>query len=223
MILTLDNLDGDSIYECVMRRASSFFKFSKVEEEQLATSLPRALARLEACLAGNSGRYYGVTESEVHFDVLNTDHFCTFLYFLANELHRQNPASQAQTKISYLNKILHGIDLFHFIELPSVFKLGHPVGTVLGRATYGENLSITQGVTIGSNRGKYPVIGHDVSIHPGAMILGNCNIGPRVRIAAGSLILDRDIPSDSLVVGRHPNLRIIPLEISIPESNRAAT
>lgn len=217
MRLTVDNLDGDSILECVLRRGASFFKFSELEEEQISASLPRSLSRLEACLAGNSGKYYGVVQGEVHFDVLNTDHFCTFLYFLANEMHLRNPASQAQTKLSYLNKILHGIDLFHFIELPSVFKLGHPVGTVLGRASYGENLSITQGVTVGNNCGKYPVIGDHVTIHPGAMILGNCNIGPRVRIGAGSFVLDTDIPSDSLVVGRHPNVRIIPLGATLPE------
>ena len=43
-------------------------------------------------------------------------------------------------KIYYLNKILHSVDIYHEVELPSTFFLEHPVGTVLGRAKYQDGL-----------------------------------------------------------------------------------
>jgi serine O-acetyltransferase len=35
-------------------------------------------------------------------------------------------------RIYYLNKALNGLDLFYEVEMPDVFYLDHPVGTVIG-------------------------------------------------------------------------------------------
>ena len=55
--------------------------------------------------------------------------------------------------IYYLNKILHSIDCYFEIKLPTKFGVEHPLGSVLGRASYSEGLFIYQGCTIGGNKG----------------------------------------------------------------------
>ena len=40
------------------------------------------------------------------------------------------------------NRIQHSIDLFYEVDLPQHVMYVHPVGTVLGRATYGDYLCV---------------------------------------------------------------------------------
>lgn len=41
-------------------------------------------------------------------------------------------------KIYYLNKMMNSVDLFYEIELPMHFGLEHPLGTIMGRAKFGD-------------------------------------------------------------------------------------
>ena len=41
-------------------------------------------------------------------------------------------------KLYYLNKMMNGVDLYHQIELPAVWGCEHPMGSIMGRATFGE-------------------------------------------------------------------------------------
>lgn len=92
--------------------------------------------------------------------------------------------------------------------MPAVFYLDHPVGSVLGRAAYGELFSFSQNCTVGNNKGIYPTIGRNVRMMSGAKILGNCHIGDNVMFSANAYIKDVDIPSCSLVFGSDRNLVI---------------
>lgn len=64
---------------------------------------------------------------------------------------------------------MHSVDWYYEIELPDHFMVEHPVGSVLGRATYGDYMYIYQGVTIGGNISlnegnvAYPVLGENVT------------------------------------------------------------
>ena len=94
----------------------------------------------------------------------------TFLYTLANELYRNGMSSTLSDKLYYLNKTMNGLDMFYAIELPEVWSAEHPVGSVLGRAQYGEGFFFYQGCTVGGNRGKdgvlsYPSIGRNVRMY----------------------------------------------------------
>ena len=51
------------------------------------------------------------------------------------------------------------------------------------------------------------------------MILGNCDIGENVTMAAYSMVIDTKIPADSIVVGRYPNHRIIANKASNIDEN----
>jgi serine O-acetyltransferase len=103
---------------------------------------------------------------------------------------------------------LNAVDLYYEVVLPRIFYLDHPVGTVLGRAVYGDYFSFTQNCSVGHNKGVYPVIGENVRMMPGSMILGRSRIGDNVIVSANTYIKDTDIPSCSVVFGSSPNLII---------------
>jgi serine O-acetyltransferase len=79
-------------------------------------------------------------------------------------------------------------------------RLAHPGALwVHHRARIGANCNIHQGVSIGENRGKVPVIGDDVWIYPLAMVLG-VNVGNRAAILAGAVVT-KPVPDDAVVGG----------------------
>jgi len=104
--------------------------------------------------------------------------------------------------------VMNGCDLFYEIGLPRFFHLDHPVGSVMGRAKYGEGFSFGQNCTVGNNRGIYPVLGENVRMCANSSIIGNCNIGDNVIIGANSGVKDENIPDNSLVFGYSPHLII---------------
>lgn len=83
----------------------------------------------------------------------------------------------------------------------------------MGRAKYGDGFFFYQGCTVGGTDGKngeiyYPVLGENVQMFANSSILGRCNVGNNVKIGAGTLIKNEDIPSDSIVFGQSPHLII---------------
>ena len=77
-----------------------------------------------------------IWENNPELDVLNSTKYPIFLYKLSRELYLNNEIKGA-TKIFYLNKILHSIDLFYEIDLKENFLLGHTIGSVFCKAQYG--------------------------------------------------------------------------------------
>lgn len=108
---------------------------------------------------------------------------------------------------------MNACDLYYEIALPDIFMLDHPVGSVMGRATYGNYFSFGQNCSVGNNKGIFPAIGEYVKMSANSMILGNSNIGDNVTIAAGACVKDQDIPQNSLVFGSSPNLIIKPKKV----------
>lgn len=103
---------------------------------------------------------------------------------------------------------MNGCDLYHEVDLPDYFTLDHPVGSVMGRAEYGEGFSFGQNCTVGNNRGIYPIIGRNVRMCANSSIIGNCHIGNNVTIGANSGVKDEDVPDNCIVFGYSPNLII---------------
>lgn len=85
------------------------------------------------------------------------------------------------------------------------FYIGH-FGTIVinAKAVLGRNCNIAHNVTIGqANRGKhkgYPVIGDQVWIGTGAVVVGNIHVGSNVLIAPNSFV-NTDVPPNSIVIG----------------------
>lgn len=153
-----------------------------------------------------------VIPTSTPFTLPNTASF----YIFSQTIFRQEPSHRSLAdRIYYLNKSLNAIDLFYEVEMSDIFHLDHPVGTVLGRATYGDHFSCGQNCTVGNNRGIYPTMGFNVKLLSGSMLIGNCQVGDNVILAANTYvkdcdIQDCDIPSYSIVFGNTPNLTIKP-------------
>ena len=107
---------------------------------------------------------------------------------------------------------MHANDWFYAIDLPTHFHCEHPLGSVLGRATYGDYFFVYQGTTVGGNRSKgklfYPMIGTNVILYANATILGNTNIGNNVVVSADSFLINETIPDNCIVFGKSPNISI---------------
>ncbi|WP_374943855.1 hypothetical protein [Sphingomonas sp.] len=172
----------------------------KLSPDALMQAVPHALARLEHCFQAVDNKYF-FDGTDAVFDHLHGDQYCMWLYLLANELHRQRGVTSACSKLFLLNKALHGCDIYYEVELPSIFLLVHPLGTVLGRGVYSDYFVSYQRVGVGSNHDVYPCFGRHVTLRPGAAVLGAATIGEMCQIATESLVLDRDVPAHSLYIG----------------------
>ncbi|MEH2069227.1 MAG: serine O-acetyltransferase [Nostoc sp.] len=107
--------------------------------------------------------------------------------------------------ISHLSRFFTGIEIHPGALIGKGVFIDHGMGVVIGEtAIVGDYALIYQGVTLGGTgkeTGKrHPTIGSHVVVGAGAKVLGNIQIGDRVRIGAGSVVL-RDVPSNTTVVG----------------------
>lgn len=171
-----------------------------VRADDLRSAVDVALARLDHCFSHVDNKYFFDGETTV-FNHLHGDQYAMWLYVLANELHRQGAPASTCSKLFLLNKALHGLDAFYEVELPSVFLLVHPLGTVLGRGRYSDFFVAYQRCGVGSNHDIYPTFGKHVTLRPGSAVLGACTVGDGCQIATESLLLDRDLPDNTLYIG----------------------
>lgn len=104
---------------------------------------------------------------------------------------------------------MNGVDWYHKVKLPIHFFSEHPLGSVLGNASYGDYLFVYQGTTVGGNRNngtiKYPILGNNVLMYANATILGDSHIGNNVIIGADAYLLNATVPDNCLVFGKSPN------------------
>lgn len=141
---------------------------------------------------------------------LHSVQWAVFLYKFSYLLFLDGHEKLA-SQVYYLNKIMHSNDWFYEVELPMHFYAEHPLGSVLGRAKYGDYFFIYQGCTVGGNRGGYPEIGKHVLMFSDSKILGLSKIGDNVIVSANTYIKDEDVPSNVIVFGQSPNLCFKPL------------
>jgi len=107
--------------------------------------------------------------------------------------------------ISYLTRIITGIEIHPGARIGRRFFIDHGEGVVIGATTIvGDDVLIYQQVTLGGTgkeQGKrHPTLGNNVIVGAGAKVLGNITIGDYVRIGAGSVVIE-DVPEYSTVVG----------------------
>ena len=76
----------------------------------------------------------------------------------------------------------------------------HGYSTVVCASKIGKNFHVNQCVNIVWNKDKQCVIGNNVTVCAGAIIVGGVHIGNNVTIGAGAVVI-RDIPDNCTVVG----------------------
>lgn len=207
--------DSGSILKQLIRQLEGFFILPKSEIDFLQEQLASALSKLEQNLKCTINRY-NWKDAEVYFSPYNSMQYLSFLYEFSRLARTENRSALAD-KLYYLNKIMNGIDIYHSVDLCLGYHFDHPLGTVLGRATYSNYFKAIQGCTVGNNMGIYPKIGECVSMLAHSSIIGNCTIGSNVLVGANTVIKDEDIPDNSVVLGHSPHLKILPLTTEVKD------
>ena len=191
------NLDPDQLAAYVRRQLLNLLPMNEGPDSRLIeVHLPAALARLERCIAGVKIWKPG------QFDVLHSSQYCIFLYYLANTIWRTDQSADICTRLFLLNKALNGIDCFYEVELPEVFFIGHSVGIVLAKATYGNYLVLYQNSTVGKNHGVAPVLEDRVVLYPNTAVIGRCRIGGGSLISQGVSVVNQNTPANSAVFAK---------------------
>lgn len=203
-------ISDDQIIQLLIHQLYNFFKVSKTEKKEIQKLFPVVMKRTESCFFRNSNKYFHKEVngfSTVCFNPFNSVQYCMFLYLYSRVVYENNGDCILADKIYYLNKTLNGCDLFYAIELPNFWGCEHPLGSVLGRAKYGNGFFFYQGCTVGGNKKlQYPIIGENVRMFAHSQIIGNAHVGDNVLIGADCTIKDQDVPANSLVFGSSPNL-----------------
>jgi serine O-acetyltransferase len=127
-----------------------------------------------------------------------------FLHRIAHWLYKQQVPIFPRF-LAHLTRFFTGIEIHPGATLGKGVFIDHGMGVVIGEtAIVGEYTLIYQGVTLGGTgkeQGKrHPTLGQHVVVGAGAKVLGNIQVGDRVRIGASSIVL-RDVPSTCTVVG----------------------
>lgn len=146
-------------------------------------------------------RYYGANDGCLKIimkAIFSTNHCFRYLFWLRLSAHLH---------FGIIRYIHHRLSIKYNIQIPSKTRIGyglyigHGVGIVInGDTTIGNNVNISQFLTIGTNHRTPAIIGDNVYIGPGVCIVEDVNIGNDVTIGAGSVVT-RDIPSNTTVAG----------------------
>lgn len=154
------------------------------------------------CFGKSTCKYF---HKENGLNPFNSVMYTNYLYQVSHLLYKKGHSKIAD-KLYYLNKMLNGVDLFYAIELPEHWNCEHPLGSVMGRAKYGDYFFFYQGCTVGGNHANYPKIGDNVTMFSNSKILGNCEIGNNVIMSANSYIKDMAVPDNTIVFGQYPSV-----------------
>lgn len=197
------SIPENDILALVKHQLQSLFILTELEAELIDVTWTTVKLRLDQCFSPNPNKYYH-RHGETFFNPYHSGQYTIMLYLLSREIFfRGNPL--LADRVYYLNKTLNGCDLFYEINLPKYFTLDHPVGSVMGRAQFGNGFSFSQCCTVGNNKGIYPTIGENVRMCANSSIIGNCHVGNNVIIAANSGIKDVNIPDNTIVFGQTPD------------------
>ncbi len=205
------SVNKEGLLSILKKQINSFYSLSAQEYMVLKDNLDSVLSRIEYNFSNINNKYYSInwnTGGVVTFNHLHSGQYITFLYYLSNSIYKKTNDIALCDKIYGIIRIIGCIDLFYVVDLPDIFFLDHPVGSVIGRGSFSNYFSFVQNCTIGQNKGIYPEIGEFVRMCPNSIILGKSKIGNNVILSTGTIIKDQDVPDNSIVFGQSPNLII---------------
>lgn len=198
----------EDVLNGLLRQLNALFSVSDAEANVVRALGEKVFQRCAYNFSKNDNKYYA-RNGETYFNPYHAGQYTVFLYYFSNTVFKDEKSHrQLADKIYYLNRAMNACDLFYEVELPRIFRLDHPLGSVMGRAKFGDYFAFGQSCTVGNNNNIFPVIGEHVTMSANSMILGNSNIGNHVILGAGACVKDADIPDNSLVFGSSPNLII---------------
>lgn len=202
----IQSLDTIALTKYVAQQLSNLLPDSDINSNTLSPFVKKAIERVEYCFSKINDKYF-FNGTNVLFNHLNTEQYSMFLYYLSNTIWQAEKDDLLASKVYYLNKALNGLDAFYEVKLPDIFRLVHPVGTILGRGDYGDYFVAYQRVTIGGNlQLEYPTLGKSVVMYGGSAIIGKCSIGDGCLISFGTVVREKDIPSNMVVFSKYSDI-----------------
>ncbi len=180
-------------------------------EEQMADSSrePGFARLLAADIRAKAQWVYGETTRKAVVKALFTDGtFAMVVYRLmqASQRLRLVPLAMLFNKV---NCVLGRCVIGRNAEFGPGFVLIHSHGIVINSCVRGgRDVKLEHQVTIGAEKGQYPVLGDNVFMGAGAKIVGGVRIGNNARIGANAVVV-KDIPDNATAVG-------VPARIVVP-------
>jgi serine O-acetyltransferase len=158
-------------------------------------------------------RYTGRTGKHLYLKALlrNTSYrytfwlrFCAYLSQNENNIGKKI-AFRLVYELFRLFSIGCNVDITYDTKIGAGLYMPHLTGIVISHeAVIGRNCNISQNVTIGDlKRGERkgsPVIGNNVYIAPGAVVVGKIKIGKNAAIGA-NCVVNKDLPDNAVAVG----------------------
>ena len=192
-----------------------FFDGANVTENDFDNYINDTIDRLFICFKEIEKPYYYM-DDKITFNHLHSDHYAMFLYLLSNTIWQIDKNEILASKIFLLNKALHGIDAFYAITLPEIFLFVHPLGTVLGNASYSNYLVVYQNCSVGATEELvYPTFEGETILFSKSTVIGDCNIGSNTILGANSFIINTNVEKNIIVVNNYPNNRFLLNEKSV--------
>lgn len=119
--------------------------------------------------------------------------------------YRSHRAFPYLTKISKLFlRPMFGLEIDVSDGIGGGMQIFHGYSTIVFARSIGKNFTVYQNVTVGRGKTReqsdIPMIGDNVIIFTGAVVIGGVKIGDNVRIGAGAVVT-KDVPSGATVVG----------------------
>jgi serine O-acetyltransferase len=95
----------------------------------------------------------------------------------------------------------YGIQIPRTTKIGYGFYIGHGIGIVINGGTIiGNNVNVSQFLSIGTNKHTPAIIGDNVYIGPSVCIVEDVHVGNNSCIAAGAVVT-KDVPENTIVAG----------------------
>ncbi|MCL2649356.1 MAG: hypothetical protein FWD61_20570 [Phycisphaerales bacterium] len=139
------------------------------------------------------------------------------IYRVAHELHKNSVPLIPRIMTEYAHS-LTGIDIHPGATIDTHFFIDHGTGVVIGETTIiGKRVKLYQGVTLGALstrdvaalRGKkrHPTLENDVTVYPGASILGGETVIGRGATITANAFVTQSVPPHTRVSVKNPELQ----------------
>lgn len=148
-------------------------------------------------------RYYGRSSNKIKVILLalSAKNHCFTYSFWLRLCNKKNIFYYFARLMHYRLSRKYGIQIPINTKIGYGFYIGHGVGIVINGGTIiGNNVNISQFLSIGTNKNTPPHIGNNVYIGPSVCIVEDVKIEDNITIAAGTVVI-KNIPSNSTVVG----------------------
>lgn len=145
-------------------------------------------------------RYYGKTSFSCFLRAMIENKGFSYLFFLRCVQHGRIMKYIA-LPVYWVRRNWGSINIGRKCQIGYGLYIGHGGPVVINdTAVIGNNVNLSQCVTIGSNKGKAARIEDNVYIGPNCCIVEDVRIGQNATIGAGTIVV-KDIPENAVAVG----------------------